>query len=302
MAIPGSIGCASDPLKVARFRELSRLREAWIADGSLHAGDATDLALLRRALLEAEHTWGTDTKTWLDYDNQKPADLARMLDTKNYKVVQFSWAEKRKDLFDGIDTLPAPLREKAQHAMESLKPELPAPAAPTARKITVEPVETAHFVLGIDPTTGAINRLRSKATNREWAAPDHPLAQFTYQTLSKKDYDRYWAAYLKSNADWAFKDFGKPNCDKYGAETQEWRPTPTSISFEETADGHRLLVALEFQDKDAAESGRAAFPAKSFLEVLLPRAEPVVHIHLSCFQKPATRLPEALWLTFRSCR
>ena len=67
--------------------------------------------------LEVEHTWGTDTKTWLDFDHYTPNDLAAMLDTKNYKVVQFSWQEKRQDLFAGIATLPSPLREQAQAAV-----------------------------------------------------------------------------------------------------------------------------------------------------------------------------------------
>ncbi len=71
--------------------------------------------------LRAEHTWGTDTKTWLDFDNYEPADLARMLDTKNYKVVEFSWQEKRQDLLDGLATLPAALREEAQRAIDDLK-------------------------------------------------------------------------------------------------------------------------------------------------------------------------------------
>src|SRR5208282_4683033 len=35
-------GCASDPLKVARYREISRLRDAWIAKGALQIGDETD--------------------------------------------------------------------------------------------------------------------------------------------------------------------------------------------------------------------------------------------------------------------
>ena len=43
-----------------------------------------------------------------------------MLDTKNYKVVQFSWQEKRQDLFAGIATLPSPLREQAQTAVRNL--------------------------------------------------------------------------------------------------------------------------------------------------------------------------------------
>ena len=107
-------GVASDPLKVARYREVSRLREQWIAAGKFDRRRLDRVALLRRLLLEPEHTWGTDTKTWLDFDNYRPADLARMLDTKNYKVVQFSWNEKRNDLLDAVATLPAGLRSQAE--------------------------------------------------------------------------------------------------------------------------------------------------------------------------------------------
>ena len=91
-------GVASDPLKLARYREIARLRQSWISQGKFAHGDATDVALLRHVLLEVEHTWGTDTKTWLDFDHYIPSDLAPMLGTKNYKVVQFSWQEKRQDL------------------------------------------------------------------------------------------------------------------------------------------------------------------------------------------------------------
>ncbi|HXR38110.1 MAG TPA: DUF5054 domain-containing protein [Terracidiphilus sp.] len=291
-------GCASDPLKVARFREVSRLRDNWLDSGAFQTGDATDLALLRRVLLEAEHTWGTDTKTWLDYDNQKPSDLARMLDTKNYKVVQFSWVEKRQDLLDGIATLPGDLRRQAERAIESLNPSEPKPSAGAVAHPAAQLIETTHFTLGIDPQTGAVNRLRNKGTDREWAGPANPIALLTYQTLSKKDYDRFMAAYLKSTADWAFKDFGKPNCDKFGAVSQDWHPKPAAISLEETPDAHRILIRLEFADGQAFRSGRASFPRKAFVELMLPKAEPAIHLHISWFGKPATRLPEALWLTF----
>jgi len=291
-------GCASDPLKMARYREVSRLRDEWIATGALQAGGTADLALLRHILLEAEHTWGTDTKTWLDYDHQKPADLAPMLDTKNYKVVQFSWQEKRQDLLDGVATLPANLRDQANRAIESLHPIAPEPSDYAVQHPAAQSIEAAHFILGIDPQTGAINRLRNKATGRDWASPSHPVALLTYQTLSKKDYDRFMAAYLKSTADWAFKDFGKPNCDKFGAVSQEWHPIPAAIQVEETSTAHRILVHLEFNDQQALVSGRAAFPRKAFIELALPKAEPVIHLHASWFRKPATRMPEALWLTF----
>ncbi|HUX43232.1 MAG TPA: DUF5054 domain-containing protein [Terracidiphilus sp.] len=291
-------GCASDPLKVARYREVSRLRERWIAQGALQIGDAADLALLRHVLLEAEHTWGTDTKTWLDFDNYKPADLARMLDTKNYKVVEFSWVEKRQDLFTGINTLPENLRTQAQHAIENLKPVVPVMSAKAVLHPDGKPIETAHFTLAIDHETGAITQLRNKSTGREWASPRNPVALLSYQTLSKEDYDRFIASYLTTKADWAFKDFGKPNIGKFGAVSQIWEPRSANVHVEETEEAHRILAQVQFQDEAAFQSGRASFPRKAFLEVLLPKAEPVLHLRVSCFQKPATRLPEAIWLTF----
>jgi len=43
-----------------------------------------------------------------------------MLDTRNYKVVEFSWNEKRQDLFSGIDTLPPVLKAEALAAIDLL--------------------------------------------------------------------------------------------------------------------------------------------------------------------------------------
>jgi len=290
-------GVASDPLKVARYREISRMRDAWIAKGMLHVGDATDLALIRHVLLEAEHTWGTDTKTWLDFDNYEPADLARMLDTKNYKVVEFSWQEKRQDLLDGLGTLPAGLREEAERGIEGLKAEEPVAANAVAHTAGT-PIETRHFTLEIDAKTGAITRLRNKAAGREWANNEHRIALFTYQTLSLQDYQRFMGAYLTTKAEWAVKDFGKPNIERFGAKSQEWHADSAAVTTEETADAHRILIRLRFGDEEALRSGRAAFPQRTYIELVLPKAEPEIYLHLSWFEKPATRMPEALWLTF----
>ncbi len=291
-------GCASDPLKVARYREIVRLRQSWIAKNQLKIGDATDLALLRHALLEVEHTWGTDTKTWLDFDHYNPGDLAKMLDTKNYKVVEFSWQEKRQDLLDGIATLPTPLREEAENAIAALKPAIPLPTAGAILQRSKGPLETSHFVVDLDPQTGAIVQLQDKKTGREWAGKSNPLALFTYQTLSQADYNRFFASYIKSKADWAFKDFGKPNIASFGAKSQEWHPKLIDLHIEETPDLHRVIATLQIDDPEAANSGRAAFPRQIHLELILPNQPPIIHLNLYCFQKPATRMPEAMWLTF----
>jgi hypothetical protein len=289
-------GVGSDPLKVARFREVARLREKWIAAGSFRVGDATDVSLLRRLLLEVEHTWGTDTKTWLDFDNYKPADLGRMLDTKNYKVVQFSWQEKRQDLLEAVAALPQALRAEAQKAIDGLKPK--EPSMPAGAQPTGKPIETTHFVLQVDAKTGAIVRLRNKATAREWAGDANPIGLVAYQTLSKEDYDTFIKSYLTTTADWAFKDFGKPNIERFGAESKTWLPGAATVRVEETDEAHRIVVRPRFRDEESFQSGRASFPRRVFVELLLPKAEPEIHLTVTWFGKPATRLPEAVWLTF----
>ncbi|HKO14255.1 MAG TPA: DUF5054 domain-containing protein [Acidobacteriaceae bacterium] len=290
-------GVASDPLKVARYREVARLRRTWIEQGAFHLGDATDVALLRKVLLEPEHTWGTDTKTWLDFDHYKPAELAEMIHSKNYEVVQFSWEEKRQDLLDGVATLPAALRREAEEAIRRLDPAEPTPAGGASHDAHEE-IDSAHFVLGLDPATGAIRSLRNKASGRQWASADHPLALFSYQTLSLEDYTSFFDRYIISHADWVAKDFGKPNIERHGAVSRTWHPALSGVSVAKGADATRIIAKLEIQDAAAQASGITAYPGKMYLELLLPDAEPAVHLSFSWFGKPATRMPEALWLTF----
>ena len=290
-------GVPSDPLKVARYLEIARLRSEWIEKRKIEAGDATDLAFLSRFLLEVEHTWGTDTKTWLDFDHYTPADLAKMLDLPKYKVVQQSWVEKRQDLLDAVATLPEPLRKEADNRIAGLRPVVPNTAG-LELHVVAGPVETEHFLIALDPRTGAIRQLHNKQTGRDWASFRHPLALFSYQTLSKADYDRFFDDYLKSHEDWAPKDFGKPNIERFGAQSRTWLAKFSACRAGRIANGHRIVARLKIDDAEAQKSGRVAWPRDMYLELILPDAEPVVEIAFSWFGKVSNRMPEALWLSF----
>ena len=288
-------GVPSDPVKVARYLEVARLRQEWIAAGKLAPGDATDLNFLARFLLEVEHTWGTDTKTWLDFDHYTPRDIVPMLDQPKWKVVQASWAEKRQDLFDGIATLPAPLRTEATKRVNALKPSAEPPSF--GKKSFLQTIESKHFTIAVDQKTGAITQLRSKATGHEWASAEKPLALFAYQTLSKADYDRFFEAYLKSKADWAPKDFGKPNIERFGAQSRTWMASDVEYQAAPSdVNRQRFLYKLQIKEE---KLGVTAWPETMYTEIVLPDAEPVVEIRFSWFGKPANRMPEALWLTFQ---
>lgn len=291
-------GVPSDPVKVARYREMLRLRKHWIESGKFKTADATDLALLLWLAPAAEHTWGTDTKTWLDFDHYTPRALASVLDRPNYKTVEHSWEEKRHNIDVSIASLPGALREEAAAQLAKLKPAPPDTGGLQPHRAG-EAIETKHFVIALDPENGAIGSLRRKASSRDWASRKNPLALFAYQTLSKQDYDRFLASYVKSKADWAPKDFGKPNIGRFGARSQTWQPKLTECRAGRDAHGNRLVARMKIDDSIAEQSGMVAWPRDLYLEVLLPDAEPMIHLSFSWFGKQSNRLPEALWLAFR---
>jgi len=290
-------GVASDPVKVARYRELLRLRRDWITSGTLKAGNAVDLAFLRRFSLAVEHTWGTDTKTWLDFDHYTPKALSEMLDKPRYKTVTGSWVEKRSDIDQAVAALPVPLRTQAQQRLSNLRPVAPTISHMTPHNAS-DPIESQHFTMKLDPATGAIQQLRRKSNGRNWADAEHPLALFTYQTLSSADYDRFLATYITLKTDWAPKDFGKPNIGHFGAQSKSWTPKPIECHLRKEDKGVTLHVRLRIDDDAARQSGLVAWPEELYLEIFLPSAEPAVHVQFSWFRKQANRLPEAMWLTF----
>ncbi len=291
-------GVGSDPVKVARYREVLRLRQGWIDKGVWQTGSDSDVAFLRNFSLAVEHTWGTDTKTWLDFDHYTPHDLAQVLDQPHYQTVTKSWVEKRDDIEQGVQTLPAALRDEAQRRMASLKPVRPSIAGLKPHD-AAESIETRHFTCAIHPKTGAIRTLRSKASQKDWAGDGNPLGLFAYQTLSKEDYHRFLDSYVLSKEDWAPKDFGKPNIEHFGAQSRTWTPAIVNCWSGRDDNGQRVVSELKIDDAAAEGGGLVAWPERMYIELLFRDEEPTVHLNFSWFGKKANRLPEALWLTFQ---
>ena len=212
--------------------------------------------------------------------------------------METSWQEKRDDIADAVATLPGPLRKEANTHLAALAPAPPSTTGmePLTRFTSIE---TPHYRLGFDPATGAVTHLENRTTGAVWATPGHPLALFTYQTLSAADYAAYQARYLTIHADWAPKDFGKPGIANFEAASREWRPRVERCSLAHESDGERLLVELAFDDPAALAAGNVAWPATIFYALRLPHAEARIDLEVLTFGKQPNRLPEALWLTFR---
>jgi hypothetical protein len=295
-------GIPSDPPKVARYREMARLRRSWIDQRKLVAGDATDRGMLRRLALAAEHTWGTDTKRYIDKEHYRPADLAKVLAEPAYQTVQFSWQEKRDDITQAVANLPEAMRTEANARLAGLVVRVPESAGMKVLDLSsgeVKEIETKHYRIAFDRTTGAIVGLENRATKRQWASPEHPLALFTYQTLSAAEFADFLDRYIVLKTEWAPQDFGKPNVEAFHAEAGEWHPTLVSLLHAHTAAEDRLLLRMRIEDAAAVATGNTAWPGEIFLEVRLPVREPVIDLRLTTMGKAVNRMPEAMWLTFQ---
>ncbi len=290
-------GVASDPTKLRNYRELLRLRSEWINEGKITPASSLDLAFLSKLSLAVEHTWGTDTKTWLDFEHYTPQALSSMLTNPKYRTVTGSWVEKRRDIEDSVDALPDPMKAEAAQRLVALKPTRP----DSSGMKELEPgslIETSFFRIRINPKTGAITELESKKTGTHFASDQHPLALFTYQTLSEADYNGFLSSYITVKTDWAPKDFGKPNMGRFGAESKKWNAHGVKVWHQtDVGDADRVLVQLDLGTQ--ATDAVTAWPEQIFVLIEAPHHDPVLHIDLSWFGKRANRMAEALWLTFQ---
>lgn len=289
-------GVGSDPGKVARYRELCRLRGEWLSNGTLKSGDGIDLALTSKLILAPEHNWGLSVGKYLRHPEvYTPRELAHARATMPaFKKMDAGWVEKRADLDRAVAVLPSRLREVARKRFQALTPKPPN----TRGLIPLEhgkEVQGAHFIISLDPATGAIRRLRNLTTGREWASAQHVLAWFRYQTYTSADFHRFNQAY---NTRPMHYDFSKPGIGKYPVPSRTWEAILQETLVGEDAQGHRIVVELQLPKANGVLAGLVSWPERLTMEIWLPKSEPSVHITFQCFDKRANRLAEAMWLSF----
>jgi Domain of unknown function (DUF5054) len=287
-------GVASDPGKISRYRELCRLRRHWISEGN----DRDLSAFSRRLLMVPEHTWGLDEKTFLaDYENYASDELRLVRGNANFVRQEASWAEQRAYVDEAVGLLDEDMAREASTRLAAIEPQPPdktgfAPVEPTAV------CETTHFSVGFDPENGALDRLVDRATGRALASEHHPLGLFRHQTFTHEDYSRFLDQYIidwSKNEEWAAEDYGKPGIEQYSGEGGMWELRMAGLYEREDDSGHHFLADLEAPDGRPEGYG---CPGRVTVGITFPTEERAVYLDVRWFDKPASRLPEALWFSF----
>jgi hypothetical protein len=274
-------GLGTDPTKVRNYRALLPL--------------AKESEILSHALLlTAEHTWGMDEKVHLaDYSHYENDALASARKRPQFQRFEASWQEQRDYIGNALAGLQATdLGDKAREALREVEPKRP--NLNNYQTITARRLETKQFELAWNEA-GAIRYLLEKQNKRLLADENHLLAAFHYEAFSVEDYERYWRQYIREtpeNRYWAREDNTKPGMPDFAH--QYWKPQLQESYQRRDETAVHLLLELAMPEA----SLRFGAPAKLYLEYIFPHNEARIDLRLQCFEKAASRLPVAFWLSF----
>lgn len=293
-------GAGTDPWKMSRFRELSRLRREWLDSGKVGPSDRQFDAFSRTLLLIPEHTWGMDEKTYLaDYTHYTAEQFRAVRPSDNFQRFETSWAEQRAYLDMAVRALgDSRLAEVAASRLNALQPAYPGKTGWIPATNISGLWDTVCFEVSFDAENGAISHLIEKTNGRQWGSSSNPIGLFRYQTCSQDDYDRFWEQYIVHKAEtveWSLYDFTKPGMAAAGQPSRFW-PLKLAALYCRQGDGNTDFL-LELAPSDEAVSNYGC-PEQVMVEIRFSGDHPTIYFDVQWFNKVASRLPEAIWFSF----
>lgn len=307
-------GVASDPTKVARLRALQRAHRAWRGRFADRSGDGARAdvppwldTVSEQLLLVCEHTWGLDEKTWFsDVEHYAPADLARVVDTPPARLFASSWAEQRAYLDVAEAAVPADLHNPPGATTDEFSAFLSQQPAEKRRELpgrvsdgivrdtgsAAAPLQVGlgRWVLTFDHATGAVVRVVGPSGT---TLDRCELGRFWFESFDEADYRRWYDAYNVEpgrSEGWAELDFTKPGIDAAGARSGRWSAVAAAVGLVDDAVVARLTMPGEALDG-------LGCPRDPWVRWQASADALLCSVGWSA--KPASRLPEASWCSFR---
>lgn len=275
-------GVGSDPGKVRQYRELLRLcREL---------PDEMRENAYRELLLIPEHTWGMDVKTHLGTFGQNGegehryylrSEFEAVRSGEKFRKMEQSWKEQR----EYAERAAAALAAKTGTDCKA-KPVVFPDFADWEKLPLSEAVSVGGYAVQFDQT-GSICLLKNE--QKIFADGGHKWGELLYQAFSAEDFVRFQDAYLTNRFSWALEDFGKIGMEKAGVSARIAAPRMEALYQKE----NRVAALVSF---DGEEHKKLGAPAVAALVYTFEWES--IGAEMIWTEKPANRLPEALWLGF----
>lgn len=275
-------GVGSDPGKVSRYRAILRLCKELPEPERKQAYD--------QLLLVPEHTWGLDEKTHLGalelcerrYFIRKDFEKAKLKDERFQRMEQ-SWLEQRGYVESAVNSLSWESRGKAE--VELLR----TAAAPLDLEgfehvSSLERISINGYLVSIDEH-GSVCRL--EYDGELLADNEHRWGTVLYEAFSQQDYDRYLREYIVSRESWAVEDNEKAGTA--AAISQHLTAVP---NLEAVWRQDNELICQLSMDGDA----HFLYGAPKKLALCWRFLPDRICLDLRWWEKPETRVAEALWL------
>lgn len=274
-------GAASDPQKLARFRALQRLYDAFETEGL----NEPRRAFGRGLTLVAEHTWGVDIKTFLRDETawDRPAFEEKRKSDFRFSYTEASWAEQRAYLDEAVQHLGSADRERSKAAFaETQPPPSPQQVAPAAKDV----VETDGWRVRFHGQTGDVVAIEAPGGG-ELSTAANCLFCYRHESYDQTALARHLGTYLIDRPEWAILDHDKPGLAKAGtARDAVWVP-----SLKGTDGGASLILSMP---DDACD----LLGAPDTVEYRFAAQGPALEVCVILRGKKANRMPEAGFVTF----
>lgn len=306
-------GSATDPYKSACLRTLMRLKNQWLADGSLLRESDEYKNFTDALLCIAEHTCGMDSKTYFsDYGHYLKKDfikarkkdkvqfrylfsdlpqsilpLVSLFDGRRkrgyYSVIEKSWTEQRGYINQALSALGSVHRETAEKALYELMPEKAKEVAHNGEKL----LEKGKWSLKLNDF-GGIGEL---SFDGKQIIRNNNEPVVTYRSFCNKDYDFWLTHYsrdLHETAVWALGDFARPNLKTFEGKYPAGRFSYKTEKVQ--AEEEQITVNLTCDKKLSEELG-----APRLIQITYALREDYLDVDVSWFGKDANRLTEAVY-------
>ena len=264
-------GYGGAPIRMAKFRAVSRLYSQWLNEGKIKKDSDVALDFAAELGLIAEHTQGVDVKThlrqWDKYDMDK---FLKGRSEGVFSMAEASWKEIDNYIDSAIAFLPASLQKEAREVVaevDKVKLEDNSKMKPMARKRWEQPI-----------------------------AGGMTLAGLSYQMFDGDDYDDFQNRYLRARYEWALHDLGKRGLKESHAVSVTLYAQTMAQSVRKEKKGTRIITELRFPENEKVD--KRVYPERIQVNCFTTKNGKRSEVALTVYGKPAVRLPESYWLSF----